>query len=70
LNKFEICSYLKFVQIRFLFKIKKFQNRNLNQFQNLNCLNFRKENRKKTKKNREEALPEPAQHQHHARGAE
>jgi hypothetical protein len=44
----QICS--NFVQNQNLFKIKIVSIRNLNKFRNLNCLNFRKENRKKTKK--------------------
>jgi hypothetical protein len=66
LNKFKICSYLKFVQNLNLFKIKINSN---SKFEQISEYKKRKqEKQKKIKKNREEAARGLAQHKHHIGG--
>jgi hypothetical protein len=75
LNKFEICSYLKFVRILFkiifLFRIKFCFHSKSEQISKFKLFKFQKRKQEKTvkKKKQLKALPRPAQYQPYASGA-
>jgi hypothetical protein len=68
LNKFEICSYLNFVQIRILFKIKICSNSKSKQISKFKIIQISGEKKEK-RKNRQEASPGPAQQKSQTGGA-